>query len=246
MHLQGAPSPICSRSPMNMSWSIDKTQVAIYILITWKSNPARSQSRMCVDEDADVSGTQLCAWVFLPTFRHWQSFGLCLFFFPNVVTKRAAGMLHCTRSVSPSLGLFLHCVAETGLKYQVECPTCTWAGFPLSVINTRHYHKGKTKQRPERVLFYFPFSFFAAVKGDYVLLLFAAVSGRKSLFALRVSRLPLHCVNCWIHSRTYELGYLIKHVLYPWACLTFFGLIAGCGSNAARQEADDSYDRNES
>lgn len=143
-----------------------------------------------------------CEWgtiVCLSVFHHLQTltiFWIVSFFFPNVVTIRAAGMLHCTRSVSPSLGLLLHCVAETGLKYQVECLTCTWAGFPLSVINTRHYHKRQNKATAGACAVLFYLFLFAAVKGDYVLLLFAAVSGRKSLFALRVSRLPLRCVNC--------------------------------------------------
>lgn len=119
-----------------------------------------SQSRMCVDEDADVSGT-----VSVPHHVKtlWQSF-----VFSVVMTITTACLLHCTSSVSPSSGLFSHCVAETGLKYQVECLTCTCAGFPLSVTRTWHYHKRQTKPRLERVLFSF---FISRCCGDYVLLL---------------------------------------------------------------------------
>lgn len=106
--------------PMNMSLSIDKIQAANLHFDWMKIQPSTGLGvkATCVVEDADVSGT-----VSVP--RHvetlWQSFVHCLLFvfFSNVMTITTACTLHCTRSVSLSSGLFLHCVAGTGLKYQV-------------------------------------------------------------------------------------------------------------------------------
>lgn len=118
------------------------------------------------------------------------------FYFTNMMIITTPDMLDCTRSVSPSSGLFLHCVTETGLKYRVECRTRTCAGWwETRAIITKRHNKATTEACA--VFFFFFFSpDVAAEKGDYALLLFAAVGERKSLFPLHVSCQLLRCVNC--------------------------------------------------
>lgn len=141
-------------TPMNMSSSIDKIQAAIYI--DWmkiQSSPCQGVKGSCVLMKMLMWVGHYCVSVFHHVKTFWQSF--VLGFFCNVMITTTAVRLRCTRSFSPSSGLVLHCVNETGLKYQAQFLTCTCAGFPLLVTNTWRYHKRWNKTTIWACAFFF-------------------------------------------------------------------------------------------
>lgn len=152
----------------------------------------------CVDEDTD----EWDAIVRLSVLHHvktiWQSFG---FFISLFIFKCDDNNNHWHASLHKKRLTLIWIILALCSWDVIEIPSrvshlyVCW--FPL-VGHKRVTLSLKAKQSNDRsmcCLFYF-FFFFAVEKGDYMLLLFAAVGERKSEFALRVSCLLLHCVNC--------------------------------------------------
>lgn len=100
------------------------------------------QSSACLGIKTTRVLMKMLMWVFLTTWRPSDN----LFYFTNMMIITTPDMLDCTRSVSPSSGLFLHCVTETGLKYRVECRTRTCAGWwETRAIITKRQNKATTE-----------------------------------------------------------------------------------------------------
>lgn len=193
MHLRGVLSPTCSRSPMNISLCIDEIQVAIYILIKWKSNPALAWE----------SKPHVCWW---RCWCEWDAI-VCLSVPHRVKTLWQSFLFYKHDDNNNPWHAWLHKKRLTLIR--IVLALCHWDGIEIPgrvshsymcrlVRNTCDYHK-KAKQSDDwsvRCFFFFFSRDVAAEKGDYALLLFAAVGERKSLFPLHVSCQLLRCVNC--------------------------------------------------